>query len=666
MKIEEIQLHNFRQFSGDTIVKFSTDTQQNITVIHAMNGSGKTTFLQAFYWTLYGKLKLPNSNRLLNENIFANMNADESKEVFVEITATHEGAIYSIKRSLEVKKDSYGGMKNSKVTLNVTYTEESGKSKVIDDDMKAQNKINSIIPEKLASYFFFDGERIESLGENTAKARKDIANGIKNILNISTYDELQNVLEKKVITLFQNDMISDNKDKLNSMIDKKNDINETIDKYKHQKKTIEEINEELDKKIDELNNIIMQNQSAMEHQIKLIKNKKEMDEIEKDINDIIFSKKGTKMETLPKAYTKLSLYRLLNKLKDSVELNLNIANVKNNEYITGVNIEAVDQILDRKICICGRRIGNDEKIILENLRQYLPPNDQNALIYGYNQRYLEKIKSLNESSQIKENLIEKYFKLKEKMDNLDEDNKLLNKKLDSVQEIESINLEKRKKESKKEFNIKAIGSIESKLEDLEKKLSSIEVDIQKYTEYDRNNEKVKKRIDFVKNIINILDYNIEKKKKEVHDKLTIEVNNIFGSVSHKNTKEVIIDDDYSYKIRDKITKHEALSEGEAIITSLSFIAAIIKIAKDLEEQKKSEVGEGVEYPLVLDAPFAKLDSIHINGIAPILPEFADQVILLTIDQQFKNITNKKVSESIGIEYEMQNSMDKEVIIERIK
>lgn len=665
MKIEKIHMHNFRQFSGDTIVEFSTDENKNITVIHAMNGSGKTTFLQSFYWALYGNINLPNGNRLLNENLFADMNNEESKEVFIEITATHEDALYIIKRSLNVTKDLNGNMKNSKILLELNYTDKSGKSKYLDAESKAQDKINSIIPEKLARYFFFDGERIESLGENTAKARKDIANGIKNILNITTYDELKKVLEKKVVIAFQNEIKSGNTDKLNDLLQTKSEVITSIDDYEKQKNNLQEEKEKLGKRIEELNHIILKNETAVEYQNRLNDNKEKIAKLESEIEDIVYGRKGTKKESLPKAYTKLTISRLLNKLKDSVEINLDVASVDEN-VITGINTEAVDQILEKKQCICGRLIGNDEKIRLENLRQYLPPHDQRMLVYGYKEKYFERIESLKDVDQEKDNLIAKYFELKEEVDKLYDDNKELNKKLDSVESVKDYNDERNQKEHEKDEVLKEIGKLDSKLDELKDKLKNLDNEIGKCAAFDDYNGKTAKRIDFVNNMINILDHNIDKKKKDIHDKLTYEVNSIFASVSHKNTKEVIIDEDYSYKIRDKVTQHEALSEGEAIITSLSFIASIIKIAKDLEEQKKSEVGEGVEYPLVLDAPFAKLDSVHIKGIAPVLPKFADQVILLTVDQQFRGVTEGNIIDSIGIEYDMRNIMDKEVIIERVK
>ena len=53
MLIKSISLKNFRQFVNETI-DFSTDPEQNVTLVMGDNGSGKTTFLQAFFWCLYG------------------------------------------------------------------------------------------------------------------------------------------------------------------------------------------------------------------------------------------------------------------------------------------------------------------------------------------------------------------------------------------------------------------------------------------------------------------------------------------------------------------------------------------------------------------------------------------------------------------------------------
>ena len=54
MLLTKITLNDFRQFRGTQTIEFSTDKEKNVTIILGENGSGKTTFAQAFKWCLYG------------------------------------------------------------------------------------------------------------------------------------------------------------------------------------------------------------------------------------------------------------------------------------------------------------------------------------------------------------------------------------------------------------------------------------------------------------------------------------------------------------------------------------------------------------------------------------------------------------------------------------
>ena len=59
MKLISAKIENFRLLNGIEI-KFSTDTEKNLTVIRAANESGKTTMLHALQWGLFGNEGLPN------------------------------------------------------------------------------------------------------------------------------------------------------------------------------------------------------------------------------------------------------------------------------------------------------------------------------------------------------------------------------------------------------------------------------------------------------------------------------------------------------------------------------------------------------------------------------------------------------------------------------
>ena len=50
MWIEQISLKDFRCFFGEHAIEFSQDPTKNVTLIHAENGVGKTTLLNALLW----------------------------------------------------------------------------------------------------------------------------------------------------------------------------------------------------------------------------------------------------------------------------------------------------------------------------------------------------------------------------------------------------------------------------------------------------------------------------------------------------------------------------------------------------------------------------------------------------------------------------------------
>lgn len=234
--------------------------------------------------------------------------------------------------------------------------------------------------------------------------------------------------------------------------------------------------------------------------------------------------------------------------------------------------------------------------------------------------------------------------------------------------MKKLHIERDQKETEKNNLIFYQGSLQEEIKKYRSESEQEQMKIAKYADDSDINKFTTKCIKYTESLIKILDDNIRIKKQSIHEDLQKEVNEIFSKVAHKKTKEVIIDLDYRYKIRDKVTGSEALSEGESIVTSLSLIAAILKIVKRQvtdKMAKKNELDEAIEYPLVLDAPFAKLDNTHITGIAPLLPEFADQVILFSIDMQFKGAVEERVKAYIGKQYDMVNNGEVNVTLTEI-
>src|SRR3954463_2846396 len=54
MKLLELTMYNFMPYGGEHRVQFPTDASRNVAVVFGDNMRGKTSFLNAIRWCLYG------------------------------------------------------------------------------------------------------------------------------------------------------------------------------------------------------------------------------------------------------------------------------------------------------------------------------------------------------------------------------------------------------------------------------------------------------------------------------------------------------------------------------------------------------------------------------------------------------------------------------------
>ena len=87
MLLQSIKLVNFRQFLNEEIAFASGKDGKNVTIILGENGTGKTTFAQAFFWCLYGETEF-SDKMILNRLVANKLLSGQSAKVSVEKTHT--------------------------------------------------------------------------------------------------------------------------------------------------------------------------------------------------------------------------------------------------------------------------------------------------------------------------------------------------------------------------------------------------------------------------------------------------------------------------------------------------------------------------------------------------------------------------------------------------
>ncbi len=161
MLFQSIELENFRQFVHEKI-EFSTDPDKNVTLIKGENGTGKTTFAQAFFWCLYGTTSFVDKT-VLSKGV-EDLEHGYKRTVRVTIKLLKgDGVVYTIVRTQEYQWKTKR-WEECPSEVNVYIKPKNGETRKCNASA-VNSEIEDILPQALAGYFFFDGEKIDALGK---------------------------------------------------------------------------------------------------------------------------------------------------------------------------------------------------------------------------------------------------------------------------------------------------------------------------------------------------------------------------------------------------------------------------------------------------------------------------------------------------------------------
>ena len=238
MKFKELALQNFGIFKGKHVIDFETDEQKPIILCGGLNGSGKTTILDALQLILFGKNAHCFNHRTQAYSSYLrqkqNKYIDSDSKVSIQLTFIHseefEESEYKVDRSWRANEGS-----NFTDILTVSCNGE------IDKHLTSnwESFVNKFIPISLSDLFFFDGEKIEHLAD-PKRSRDLIKTGIENLLGIDLINQLntdlgliknnnqKSLLKQSDISLIenleaeiasQNEIISSLKDELEMLVE---------------------------------------------------------------------------------------------------------------------------------------------------------------------------------------------------------------------------------------------------------------------------------------------------------------------------------------------------------------------------------------------------------------------------------------------------------------
>ena len=621
MKFKSITINNLFSYQGQIKFDFNNSSQP-ISLIIGENGFGKTSFINSIKIALHGitkdllqigELTLSKQDYILGSSsknfsgILNRIAKSEDKNKASVIIELEDGGLFRIKREFTFNNNSY----SEKLTIQ-DFENES-----FIHDYEAQDFINYKISPTLAKFFFFDGEKIQTIADFS---KDEFRQMLEDVLELDIYDQLvldaENVIKKinkqelnpelqKIVTLKEEELssldkrIEENeekitleKQKLKELLSEEKDLDRKLKKLegKH-KKPLKEAREKLNALEEEKQTYLLSFKELSYIQLPLLLNKKLKEKVTKDIDT---------------------------NYKGNISISQNIIDIKKNEFLNQIDESQKDSM--EKIF--------DNVFNSKNNKQSVPFADSIKIEAQYNE-----LKDVNLTD-----IIDKLILIKDDIKHYQD-------------EIYSLEVQRQDDQKEYEGDFKKIkliaqniGAQKEKLNELEIQINElliskkeIEREIAKTSIQDHQNSLAKLKIKSLKSTIIVAKQMKEKIKEDKREMLEDSINIKFNLLKKEGYEadKIILDNDFNINVFDKDKRAMDILSSSSGQKQVIATALIWGISEYISE----------EIPMIIDTPLGRLDEKNQSLILnQFYPHASTQVLILPTPSElrhegFKNLEN---------------------------
>lgn len=645
MKLISLQMANFRQFYGETPRIWLADGERNITVFHGANGSGKTTVLNALTWLFYDEFTdaFASPSFLINKKALKEARIGDQLQCCVELTFEHHSRKYVLKRAKDITKTSDPhGYSHGSEKLTMYSVGEDGRYKEVEAD-QIPDVVGRILPEKLLPYFFFDGERIESLQRSNKQPDVIAATTMfvgEEVINraIKHLTEARKHLEAdlKKIGDAETSHLLDEKAQIESdlqtLLDRQQQWEKNLAGYQAQKAAIDKALRELD------------SAKEMQKRRDLLTNQR--DQLTQSLNASQNSLASLVSTHGYQAY-------LHGAVKSFREIITGLR--RKGELPASIKATFVEELLRSGRCICGRHLtpGEDpyKEVEVWLKRGGMSDVEEVALRMEAEINQVERevpnlFTRLDQEQQARARTREQLSKVQDELDKIGE-------ALRGSREEDTRNLENQRIGVEEGIDRTRRYQLEdqNQIRGLESRLNHLDSEITRRQGINDRHELANHRLVACRNAISTLQAVKAKLRTNFREDLMGRINDLFSKMSYKPYRAVL-DADYCLSLVDGPTSTPVgPSTGESALLSLSFIGAVINQARELTAKRDRLPGpDSSVFPVVMDSPFGSLDPVYRRQVAQNLPALANQVVVMLSKTQFQGEVENTMHAKIGKEY----------------
>ncbi len=624
MWVERIELNDFRCFYGTREIEFSTDRSKNVTLIHAENGVGKTTILNAMLWCFYGMTtpKFERREDLLNHDAAsAGRNA-----AYVEVCFEHNETHYRARR--------YAGSSDRFAVMRL----DRGHSEQLPNP---DTFINTVIPKSMASHFLFDGEHAEVfLGE---EKRHEIRSAVQDILGCSLVKTAIRDLEE-VGGQYRKQMPKrggSTADALNEQIER------LSEKIVRSNGSAERLKDELD--------VIRQQIADIDEQLRNSAAAKELqarrEDTEKALERARAREKSAKDDTV-KWLGDNARFLVSTKLTAQTFDHLESQETKG-RIPSPYNEEFVKDLLEIEKCICGAPLhpGSEAHMLVASLLKkaanHTLRSRLNAIRAIMSQLKDKRVRAPNEldvAYRREADARAEIAKLEPRLTEISD--KLAAINLGEIGERERRRNQLRTQERETE---QRVWNAERDARDAEAEKLAKERELEKQLQGDAEAQIFIKRYNLCETLKGQLERELTEDEASARGVLSASINKVLAQTGRKDFR-LKMSSDYGVSLVNDAGTQLPKSGGENQLLGLAFTAALVEFGRLRENAEGFRLLKGTVAPLILDSPFGQLDESYRTAVAQHVPEMAAQVVLmLSGSQKFGGVV-EALRDRVGKEF----------------
>jgi len=632
MRIERVDLFNFRQYFGNQRLRFSRHDEQNVTIIHGVNGAGKTSLFLALNWCLYGE-GVDNIGQIISKEAVSRAQISEIVETRVDITFHHANKRYTASRKLIGQKQANGKILEAKNTIEFVLmrTPSSGIMERVDNPI---GTMNTILPANVRTYFFFDGEKIDNFAR--PEQATEVEKAIYQVLDLETLTRAMRHLQKAAQDLrAQLKQVSTGE--LQKLVEEDEQARARDTQLHERREALKRENTEIQRHLDDVNKRLHDFESVQELQRLYNQYTREIEFAQQGLEKAV----RTVRDSVSGSYVRLS--------SPSIDAALALLEEKRQrgEIPSNIREQFIQDLLTRQICVCGRPFEEHDdafRHLTQLLKTATPTSleddiiDTTGRLRGLLDMGSKQALELNARMAEQVDWHDRITSLTAQRDDVD-------RQMKHADEQEARELSRQREEFTDDLstNLVAQGRVEADLESVRARIKELERQIEQAKKSDKRARLLSRKVELAQKAADKID--------EVHGTFAInkrveieqETRRIFHLLAWKGEhfQEVRLTEDYQLEVIDRygLPARPELSAGERQVLSLSFITAMAMVAQR-------------EAPLIMDTPFGRLSSAHREAITYNLPMLAPQLVLFVTDEELRDKALENLKPRIGAEYRL--------------